>query len=87
MKKTYKFTWTAQADAAFHDLKCMLSTMSVLATPAKKELMLLYIAATNRVVSVVLSVELHEEGKAQPVQRPVYYLSELLSLSKQNYPH
>jgi hypothetical protein len=44
--------------------------------------MLLYIVATNRVVSVVLMVERLEEGKAQPVQRPVYYLSEVLSLSK-----
>ena len=49
--------------------------------------MLLYIAATSRVVSVVLVVERPEEGKAQPVQRPIYYLSEVLSLSKQNYPH
>ena len=47
--------------------------------------MLLYIAATNRVVSVVMVVERDEEGKS--VQRPVYYLSEVLSTSKQNYPH
>ncbi|KAK1615473.1 hypothetical protein QYE76_020990 [Lolium multiflorum] len=41
--------------------------------------------ATNRVVSVVVVVEREEEEKI--VQRPVYYLSEVLSLSKQNYPH
>ena len=87
MKKTDKFSWTSQADTAFHDLKRMLSTAPVLATPASKEPMLLYIAAISRVVSVVLVVERPEEGKAQPVQRPVYYLSEVLSLSKQNYPH
>jgi hypothetical protein len=28
-----------------------------------------------------------EEGKELPVQCPVYYLSEVLTLSKQNYPH
>jgi hypothetical protein len=49
--------------------------------------MLLYIAATPRVVSVVIMVEHAEEGKEPPVQRPVYYLSEVLTLSKQNYPH
>ena len=49
--------------------------------------MLLYIAATSRVVSTVIIVERKEEGKALPVQRPVYYLSEVLSASKQNYPH
>ena len=42
---------------------------------------MLYIAATSRVVSVALVVERHE-GKEQPVQRPVYYLSEVLSNSK-----
>ena len=42
-------------------------------------------AATNQVVSVVVVVEREEEGKT--VQRPVYYLSEVMSLSKQNYPH
>jgi hypothetical protein len=32
-------------------------------------------------------MERTEEGKEMPVQRPVYYLSEVLTLSKQNYPH
>jgi hypothetical protein len=32
-------------------------------------------------------VEHAEEGKELPVQRSVYYLSEVLTLSKQNYPH
>jgi hypothetical protein len=49
--------------------------------------MLLYIAATPRVVSVVIMVERTKEGKELPVQSPVYYLSEVLTLSKQNYPH
>ena len=44
--------------------------------------MLLYIAATSRVVSTVIVVERKEEGKALPVQRLVYYLSEVLSTSK-----
>ncbi|KAK1676993.1 hypothetical protein QYE76_037841 [Lolium multiflorum] len=63
----------------------MLATAPILASPLEREPMLLYIAATNRVVSVVVVVEREEEGKT--VQRPVYYLSEVLSLSKQNYPH
>ena len=43
----------------------------------------MYIAATNRCVSIVLVVE----RKEQPVQRPVYYVSKVLSQLKQNYPH
>ena len=87
MKKTEKFSWTPQADEAFEQLKRVLSTAPVLAAPAEKEPMLLYIAATTRVVSIVMVVERPEEGRAQAVQRPVYYVSEVLSISKQNYPH
>ena len=49
--------------------------------------MLLYIAANNRAVSAAVVVERKEEGKEHPVQRPVYYVSEVLTLSKQRYPH
>ena len=85
MKKTDKFVWSSQADEAFAELKKMLATAPILASPLPKEPMLLYVAATNRVISVVMVVEREEEGKV--VQRPVYYLSEVMSLSKQNYPH
>jgi hypothetical protein len=49
--------------------------------------MLLYIAATNQVVNSALVVERAEDGKEHGVQRPVYYLSEVLSPTKQRYPH
>jgi hypothetical protein len=49
--------------------------------------MLLYIAATNQVVSSALVVERAEDGKEHGVQRPVYYLSEVLSPTKHRYPH
>ena len=65
----------------------MLSTEPVLAAQANKESLLLYIAATSRAFNTVLVVERPEKGKIQAVQRPVYYLSEVLSNSKQNYPH
>src|SRR3954463_16434744 len=87
MKKTDKFSWTPQADEAFKQLKRMMSTSPVLAAPKEKEPMVLYIAATTRVVSIVMVVGRPEKDKAQPVQRPVYYVSEVLSTSKQNYPH
>jgi ribonuclease HI len=49
--------------------------------------MLLYIAATNRVISIVIVVERKEEAQEYGVQRPVYYVSEVLTESKQRYPH
>jgi hypothetical protein len=64
----------------------VLSTPPVLVTPNEK-LMLLYITATHQVVSTMLVVERSEEGKAHGVQRPVYFLREVLSPSKQWYPH
>lgn len=48
--------------------------------------MLLYVAANSRVVSTVAAVERKEEGKEYPFQRPVYYVSEDLTESKQRYP-
>jgi hypothetical protein len=87
MKKTDHFVWSQNADDAFNDLKRALSTTPILAAPALQEPMLLYIVATPRVISIVIVVEHTEEGRELPVQRPVYYLSEVLTLSKQNYPH
>ena len=49
--------------------------------------MLLYISANNRDVSVVVVVEHMEVGKEYPLIRAVYYVSEVLTLSKQRYPH
>jgi hypothetical protein len=87
MKKTNHFFWSQHVDDAFNDLTRAMSTAPVLAAPASREPMLLYIAATPRVVSVVIVVERIEKGKELPVRRPVYYLSKVVTLSKQNYLH
>jgi hypothetical protein len=88
MKKSDdKFKWTEEADIAFVQVKKVLSTPLVLVSPKEKEPLLLYIAATHQVVSTVLVVEQSEERKAHGVQRPVYFLSEVLSPTKQRYPH
>jgi hypothetical protein len=49
--------------------------------------MLLYISATTQVVSAALVVEGEEPGRSQKVQRPVYFVSEVLSDSKTRYSH
>jgi hypothetical protein len=82
-----KFEWTEEADTAFAQLKKVLSTPPVLVAPKEKEPLLLYITATHQMVNMVLVVERSEEGKAHGVQRPVYFLSEVLSPTKQRYPH
>jgi hypothetical protein len=82
-----KFEWTEEADMAFAQLKKVLSTPLVLVTPKEKEPLLLYIAATHQVISTVLVVKRSKEEKAHGVQRPVYFISEVLSPTKQRYPH
>jgi hypothetical protein len=57
----------------------------VMVPPAPKETLLLYISATTLVVSSVLVAERPEEGKSYLVQRPIYYISEVLSDSKIRY--
>ena len=87
MKKTDDFVWSDAANTAFEDLKRQLAEPPVLAAPMDKESSLLYVAANSRAVSVAIVVERKESGKEHPVQRPVYYISEVLIESKQRYPH
>jgi ribonuclease HI/transposase InsO family protein len=47
---------------------------------------LIYIAATTQVVSAAIVVERREEGHALLVQRPIYFISEVLSETKVHYP-
>jgi hypothetical protein len=87
MRKSDKFKWNEEAEKAFQNLKQVLSTPPVVVAPRENEPLLLHNAATHQVVSTVLVVEQNKEGKVHGVQRPVYYLSKVLSPSKQRYPH
>ena len=49
--------WTPEAEAALQDLKRYLSSTPTLVAPKPQEKLLLYIAATNQVVSVALVAE------------------------------
>jgi hypothetical protein len=85
LKHQEKFVWTPEADEALTQLKDFLSKPPVLTAPRKKEQLLLYLAATTHVVSTAIVVERQEDGHAYPVQRPVYFVSEVLSKSKARY--
>ena len=55
-------------------------------TAHRRRALYLYVATTTQVVSAVIVVEREEESHALPIQRPVYYISEVLSETKTRYP-
>ena len=82
LKKVGNFEWTEEAEEAFQKLKEYLAS-----SPKGKEDMMLYITATKNVVSTAIVVEREEPRHAYKMQRPVYYISEVLTESKVRYPH
>jgi hypothetical protein len=85
LKHQEKFMWTPEADQALAQLKDCLSKPPVLTAPRKKEQLLLYLTVTTHVVSTAIVVERQEDGHTYQVQRPVYFISEVLSKSKARY--
>jgi hypothetical protein len=67
-------------------LKAMLAHVLILTPPQNGEPLYLYVVVTTQVVSAVIVVEQAEEGHSLSVQRPVYYISEVLSETKARYP-
>jgi hypothetical protein len=86
LKKHERFSWTAEAQEALDKLKAVLARALILTPPEDGEPLYLYVAATTQVVSAVIVVERTEEGHTLPVQRPVYYISEVLFETKARYP-
>jgi hypothetical protein len=74
-----------EAEQALQDLKQHLQSPLVLTAPLPGENLLLYIAAKTHVISSAIVIESSEEGHAFGVQRPVYFVSEVLSESKVRY--
>jgi hypothetical protein len=85
LKRQDKFQWMEEAEQALQDLKQHLQSPLVLTAPLPGENLLLYIAAKTHVISSAIVIESSEEGHAFGVQRPVYFVSEVLSESKVRY--
>ena len=62
--------WTPEADAALQDLKAYLSSVPTLVAPKPQESLLLYLAATNQVVSAALVAQWEVEEAAASASVP-----------------
>ena len=85
LKRQDKFEWTTEAAEALENLKHHLQSPPILTAPLPGEELLLYNAATTHIVSTMIEIKCSEEGHVYGVQRPVYFISEVLSESKVRY--
>ena len=86
LKKTDTFVWIKEAQQALESLKASLTSAPILVALEQGEPLLLYIVASNRVVSAALVVEREEPGHQLKVQRPIYFIGEVLTDPKVRYP-
>ena len=62
--------WTPEAKAALQDLKKYLSSTPILVAPKPQEPLLLYLAATNQVVSATLVAQREVDEEAVATAEP-----------------
>ncbi|GJS93000.1 reverse transcriptase domain-containing protein [Tanacetum coccineum] len=79
MHKKSDFQWTAEAEAAFREMKKLIAGLPMLTTPKEWEELIMYLAAAEEAVSAVLMTEI--DGK----QVPIYFVSRALQGPKINY--
>ena len=78
LRKSDKFEWNDDTYKAFQELKDFLTKPPILNAIEEGEILILYIAGTIHVVSTALVVEQDEPGHVHKVQRPIYFISEVL---------
>jgi hypothetical protein len=83
LKSAEVFQWRSAQQKAFEELKQYLIDLTTLTPPAPGAPLLLYVAASHSAVSAALVQEKLEGQNKKQV--PVYFVSEVLSLSKKNY--
>jgi ribonuclease HI len=83
LKSAEVFQWGSVQQKAFDELKQYLIDLTTLTPPTPGAPLLLYVAASHSAVSATL-VQENLEGQTKK-QAPIYFVSEVLSLSKKNY--
>jgi hypothetical protein len=83
LKSAKVIQWCPAQQKAFEELKQYLIDLTTLTPPSPGAPLLLYVAASHSAASVTL-VQEKLDGQVKK-QAPVYFVSEVLSLSKKNY--
>jgi hypothetical protein len=83
LKSAEVFQWGLAQQKAFEELKQYLIDLTILTPPSPGAPLLLYVATSHSAVSVAL-VQEKIDGQIKK-QAPLYFVSEVLSLSKKNY--
>jgi ribonuclease HI len=83
LKSAKVFQWGPSQQKAFEELKQYLIDLTTLTPPSSGTPLLLYVATSHSAVSVTLVQEKQDDQVKR--QAPVYFVSEVLSLLKQNY--